>query len=248
MLTLVIGDKNLSSWSLRPWLVLQHFGFAVPRDQAAAGHAGVPRADRRSTRGAARARADRRRAAHLGLAGDRRVPEREGRRTRLAGRLRCCGRMRARSAPRCIRASLALRQTWSMHAIGSNPDVPLPPAGRERRRAHRGDLGRLPDDSTPRRGPWLFGEFSIADAMYAPVVLRFNHYGATLSTLRSVLQQAAGSAHAAVAAGREPDAASGLGATAAMSNESSSCKLPTAAVPLVRNAHVQGARTTYRRG
>ena len=28
MLTLVIGNKNLSSWSLRPWLVLKHFGFA----------------------------------------------------------------------------------------------------------------------------------------------------------------------------------------------------------------------------
>src|SRR5690242_12652687 len=27
MLTLVIGNKNLSSWSLRPWLVLKHFGF-----------------------------------------------------------------------------------------------------------------------------------------------------------------------------------------------------------------------------
>src|SRR5262245_29482343 len=28
MLTLVVGDKNLSSWSLRPWLVLKRFGFA----------------------------------------------------------------------------------------------------------------------------------------------------------------------------------------------------------------------------
>ena len=28
MLTLVIGNKNLSSWSLRPWLVLKHFGLA----------------------------------------------------------------------------------------------------------------------------------------------------------------------------------------------------------------------------
>lgn len=26
-------------------------------------------------------------------------------------------------------------------------------------------------------GPWLFGEFSIADAMFAPVVFRFNTYG-----------------------------------------------------------------------
>ena len=30
-------------------------------------------------------------------------------------------------------------------------------------------------------GPWLFGRYTIADAMYAPVVLRFNTYGAQLS-------------------------------------------------------------------
>lgn len=28
MLTLVIGNKNYSSWSLRPWLLLRHFGVA----------------------------------------------------------------------------------------------------------------------------------------------------------------------------------------------------------------------------
>ena len=26
MLTLVIGNKNYSSWSLRPWLLMRHFG------------------------------------------------------------------------------------------------------------------------------------------------------------------------------------------------------------------------------
>lgn len=31
------------------------------------------------------------------------------------------------------------------------------------------------------RGPWLFGEFSIADVMYAPVVLRFVTYRPTLA-------------------------------------------------------------------
>jgi glutathione S-transferase len=31
------------------------------------------------------------------------------------------------------------------------------------------------------RGPWLFGEYSIADAMYAPVVVRFNTYRAQVS-------------------------------------------------------------------
>ena len=30
-------------------------------------------------------------------------------------------------------------------------------------------------------GPWLFGEYSVADAMYAPTVLRFNTYGASVS-------------------------------------------------------------------
>ena len=32
-----------------------------------------------------------------------------------------------------------------------------------------------------KAGPWLFGEFSIADAMYAPVVLRFRTYGINLN-------------------------------------------------------------------
>lgn len=65
-----------------------------------------------------------------------------------------------------------------MHANGSNPHVPLPPQGRL-------DVARVQaiwDDCRTRyasRGPWLFGELSIADAMYAPVVLRFRHYGAT---------------------------------------------------------------------
>ncbi|MCB2174012.1 glutathione S-transferase, partial [bacterium] len=30
-------------------------------------------------------------------------------------------------------------------------------------------------------GPWLFGQFSIADCMFAPVALRFKTYGIELS-------------------------------------------------------------------
>jgi glutathione S-transferase len=45
-------------------------------------------------------------------------------------------------------------------------------------------------------GPWLFGDYSIADAMYAPVVLRFNTYGARISEparsyMAAVLEDAA---------------------------------------------------------
>ena len=47
-----------------------------------------------------------------------------------------------------------------------------------------------------RAGPWLFGEYTVADAMYAPVVLRFNTYGARISQtarwyMASVLEDAA---------------------------------------------------------
>jgi len=37
-------------------------------------------------------------------------------------------------------------------------------------------------------GPWLFGDFSIADCFYAPVVLRFKTYGITLSESASEYQ------------------------------------------------------------
>lgn len=34
-----------------------------------------------------------------------------------------------------------------------------------------------------KNGPWLFGEFSIADCMFSPVVFRFNTYGVKLSDI-----------------------------------------------------------------
>ncbi len=38
-------------------------------------------------------------------------------------------------------------------------------------------------------GPWLFGDFSIADAMYAPIVSRFNTYGVELNQTCSKYMQ-----------------------------------------------------------
>jgi glutathione S-transferase len=37
-----------------------------------------------------------------------------------------------------------------------------------------------------KQGDWLFGRFSVADAMYAPVVLRFRSYGVGLPQAASV--------------------------------------------------------------
>ena len=73
-----------------------------------------------------------------------------------------------------------LRTEWPMNARARNRRTPMTP-GLE------ADIERIDEmwNDCRRRfgngGPWLFGDFTIADAMYAPVVLRFNTYGAQIS-------------------------------------------------------------------
>jgi glutathione S-transferase len=183
MLTLVIGNKELSSWSLRPWLVLRHYGIEfreirLPLD--------TPEFFAQIVRysGALRVPVLIDGEAHIwdSLAIVEYLNEKVGGRGWPADPLL---RAHARSVSAEMHSGFqALRETWPMHANGSNPHVPLPPQGRT-------DVGRVQtiwDDCRAKyasRGPWLFGEFSIADAMYAPVVLRFRHYGATGLTASS---------------------------------------------------------------
>ena len=177
MLTLVIGNKELSSWSLRPWLVLRHYGvpfseIKLPLDTPEF----LARIVQYSVAQRVPVLIDG--GLHIwdSLAIVEYVNEQVGGRAWPAG-------SSLRAHARAVSAEMhsgfqALRQTWPMHATGSNPHVPLPPQG-------RADVARVQAiwaDCRTRyaaRGPWLFGEFSISDAMYAPVVLRFNHYGAT---------------------------------------------------------------------
>jgi glutathione S-transferase len=74
-----------------------------------------------------------------------------------------------------------LRSEWPMNARARNRRTPMTP-GLE------ADVDRVEEIWGECRsrfgksgGPWLFGEYSIADAMYAPVALRFNTYAAQLS-------------------------------------------------------------------
>jgi glutathione S-transferase len=74
----------------------------------------------------------------------------------------------------------ALRSRWILQAAVTGLDVPLNDAA-------AGDVARIDAiwrecrDHYGSHGPWLFGPYSIADAMYAPVLLRFRTYGAQLS-------------------------------------------------------------------
>jgi glutathione S-transferase len=177
-LTLVIGNKNYSSWSLRPWMLLKHLGLdfkelVIPLDTpefkdeiekyGPSGRVPVLLHDNLSVWDS--------------LAICEYVAE-------LAGSGWPKDRV-ARAVARSVCAEMHsgfanLRMEWPMNARARNRRTPMTP-GLEM------DLDRIDEiwNDCRRRfgagGPWLFGEYSIADAMYAPVVLRFKTYGARIS-------------------------------------------------------------------
>jgi glutathione S-transferase len=187
MLTLVIGNKNLSSWSLRPWLVLKHFGLPfqevkLPLDTPAFHRDIVKYSPTRRV--------------PLLIEGELKIWDSlaiaEYLNEQVQGRAWPAD-AGARALARAVSAEMhsgfgALRTHWPMKAVG-NASVTLPAEGLV-------DVGRVQQlwhecrSQYAQRGPWLFGEYSIADAMYAPVALRFRHYSAPIaSPLAQAYQQ-----------------------------------------------------------
>lgn len=180
-LTLVMGTRNYSSWSLRPWLLLRHLGlsfqervFALESPEFARE---VPK-----------------------LSPSGRVPVLLHGPLRIWESLAICeyaselagGRgwpedAAARAWARAVATEMhagfqALRSSCPMNTRALGRHVPLTPA-------LEADLRRIDALwSECRRahaaaGPWLFGRFSAADAMFAPVVLRVRTYGLPLGEL-----------------------------------------------------------------
>jgi glutathione S-transferase len=191
-LTLVIGNKNYSSWSLRPWLLLKHLDVAFEEV--------LITLDTPSTRD------DIEKFSPSG-----RVPALRHGELTVWDSLAICeyvaeftGRgwpaaREARAVARAVSAEMHsgftnLRSLWPMNARARNRRTAVTAA-------LEADVERIDEiwnDCRSRfgaAGPWLFGEYSIADAMYAPVVLRFNTYGAAISQtarwyMASVLEDA----------------------------------------------------------
>ncbi len=180
-LTLVIGTRNYSSWSLRPWLLLRHLGLPFSEQQfhldTPEFHAEVPK-----------------------FSPTRQVPVLMHGERRIWESLAICEyvselaggrgwpadpalRATARSVATEIHAGfLALRNACPMNARATGRRVPMtPPLERDLRRLDAIWSGCRRDHG--ERGPYLFGAFSAADAMYAPVVLRVRSYGLPLSEL-----------------------------------------------------------------
>ena len=187
MLTLVIGNKNLSSWSLRPWLLLKHMNLAfgelvLPLDTPRFG----AEIGQYSPTNKVPVLLDEDVVAWDSLAICEYVNEKA-----LGGAWP--KEVNARAHARAIAAEMhsgfqALRHDWPMRAA-ETLSAALSATGLK-------DVARIDalwQDCRARygvQGPWLFGAYSTADAMYAPVVLRFNTYGAHVSSAaRAYMEQ-----------------------------------------------------------
>lgn len=175
MLTLVIGNKNLSSWSLRPWLALKHLGLAFEEIKLSLNTPQFkPAVSRYSGAGRVPVLID----------GDVTVWDSlaivEYANEQAQGKGWPSDRAQ-RAHARAVSAEMhsgfaALRECWPMQAAQRHEDKKLTP-GAANDVARIEQIWRHCREQYGARGPWLFGDWSIADAMYAPVVLRFNTYG-----------------------------------------------------------------------
>jgi glutathione S-transferase len=189
-----IGYRSLSSWSLRGWLPLKKVG--VPFDETLIRY--------RTPDGKARL-------SQLSPTG--KVPllvhRREGREIRvwdsiaigeyLAETFPAAGLWpsapEARACARSISAEMhsgfrALREHLSMALLERLPNPGNPQANADITRIER--IWREARETWGKSGggPFLFGRWSIADAMYAPVVTRFRTYGVKLGATGAAYMEA----------------------------------------------------------
>ncbi len=179
-LTLVIGNKNYSSWSLRPWLLLSHFGIEFEEVR-------IPLFNEST---------------HDKLtkhSPSMKVPVLKHDELVIWDSLAICeyiseafldnggwpkgveARAVARSACAEMHSGFfAIRNELPMNCRRKIPDFRVSDAA-------KAEVERIKTLWTQCReqfsadGDWLCGEFSIADCMFAPVILRFNGYGIALS-------------------------------------------------------------------
>ena len=179
---LIVGNKNYSSWSLRPWLLLKHFG--IPFKEVL-----IPLYEGDYKR----------RILELSPAG--KVPALVQGKLVIGESLAIMEylaelfpqknlwpanrehRARARAVSHEMHAGFSqLRTNMPMNIRGRHPGKGLTPQVES-------DIARIDEiwsgcrKEFQSQGKFLFGSFMIADAMYAPVVTRFNTYGVKISKI-----------------------------------------------------------------
>jgi glutathione S-transferase len=179
-LALVIGNKNYSSWSMRPWVAMKHAGIPFVEHRIALYQ---PDSKRRilehSPAGKVPVLKDGTTAVWDSLAILEYLAERfpdRGLWPRSAA-----GRARARAASAEMHSGFAaLRTHMPMNLRNSYP-------GQGLTRDVEADIARIvglwTDCRATASGQFLFGDFCIADAMFAPVATRFLTYGVRLPSV-----------------------------------------------------------------
>jgi glutathione S-transferase len=196
-LTLVVGNKNISSWSMRPWVAAKAFG--------------IPFTEVRVLLDQPDTATNIARYSHAG-----RVPVLLAGEITVWDSLAICEYLAeqfpdkhmwpqdvaARAQARSVVAEMHSGFAGLRSAMSMNIRARLP--GRGRTPDAQADIGRICEiweDCLARFGHhrFLFGEFSIADAFFAPVVTRFQTYGVALApALQAYCERVLG--HPAVAA------------------------------------------------
>lgn len=176
---LVIGNYNYSSWSLRAWLALRQAGVAFDVERIALD---TPGADE----------------AILAHNGGGTVPVLKVAGTTIWESLAICEYAAecnpslwpdaplTRAVARAVAGEMhagfeALRAAMPMNCRAAGRRVAVT-AGVARDIARIESLWQACRERYGSGGPWLFGRFSVADAMYAPVVSRFATYGVELAS------------------------------------------------------------------
>ena len=192
---LVIGNKNYSSWSMRPWVLLKQAGIAfderrirfdafTPESQFKTELASVTPTGR----------------VPVLIAGDLTVWDTLAIAEYLAETFPAkqlwprdaTARARARSVCAEMHSGFgALRNHFPMNIEAALPEVGARVLAEQA--AVRGDVARLVAMWSglldAHGGPLLFGDFSIADAYFAPVVMRLKTYGVPVPTNIAVYMQ-----------------------------------------------------------
>lgn len=174
---LVIGNHNYSSWSLRPWLVLKHLDLPFRLERIAL--------DRPDTAERIRAFSPAGRVPVL-IEGAVTIWDSLAIIEHLAERQP--GLWPSDPVARGIARSVAFEMHSSFQALRNELPMNIRAVGRRVRasQAAAADIARIMAIWSEARqrfgagGPWLFGAFSAADAMYAPVASRFHTYGVEL--------------------------------------------------------------------
>ncbi len=176
---LIIGSKNYSSWSLRPWLLLKHFELPFEEIKVALFTEGYQQELAR-------------------YSPTLRVPALKDGKTSIWDSLAICEYvsekyLAGRALPQAIEDRGLCRAYCSeIHSGFFAIRSEIPMNCRARSEPKSGDdalaeckrvdqLFAEARTSFSQRGEYLFGEFSMADCMFAPVVVGFNSYAVQLS-------------------------------------------------------------------